>query len=202
MKSALDAHDRDHMMVALPTGYGKTIPMLLLGHLLPAGTNSMTSQNSTFFSRLHHNCCDPDNNYWTATGGRLQKTGHYSSVGCPGHVRYFSGLTWNFPLPQFIYVINQSFPSPPHISSKVYTGLSCPVLLLSTISISQVPREEFDDVLAQRPQLLVCSVEFLQNTAVGLFPFNPIGTQGFFCRSEMQSHHLGLHLEAGDLLFA
>ena len=151
-------------MVALPTGYGKTIPMLLLGHLLPAGTNSMTSQNSTFFSRLHHNCCDPDNNYWTATGGRLQKTGHYSSVGCPGHVRYFSGLTWNFPLPQFIYVINQSFPSPPHISSKVYTGLSCPVLLLSTISISQVPRDEFDDVLAQRPQLLVCSVEFLQNT--------------------------------------
>ena len=154
------------------------------------------------FSRLHHNCCDPDNNYWTATGGRLPKTGHYSIVGCPGHVRYFSGLTWNFPLPQFIYVVNQSFPSPPHISSKVYTGLSCPVLLLSTISISQVPREEFDDVLAQRPQLLVCSVEFLQNTDVGLFPFNPIGTQGFFCRSEMQSHHLGLHLEAGDLLFA
>ena len=109
-----------------------------------------------------------------------KKTGHYSSVGCPGHVRYFSGLTWNFPLPQFIYVVNQSFPSPPHISSKVYTGLSCPVLLLSTISISQVPREEFDDVLAQRPQLLVCSVEFLQNTDVGLFPFNPIGTQGFF----------------------
>ena len=120
------------------------------------------------FSRLHHNCCDPDNNYWTAAGGRLPKTGHYSIVGCPGHVRYFSGLTWNFPLPQFIYVVNQSFPSPPHISSKVYTGLSCPVLLLSTISISQVPREEFDDVLAQRPQLLVCSVEFLQNTDVGL----------------------------------
>ena len=65
------------------------------------------------FSRLHHNCCDPDNNYWTAAGGRLPKTGHYSIVGCPGHVRYFSGLTWNFPLPQFIYVVNQSFPSPP-----------------------------------------------------------------------------------------
>ena len=50
MKPALDAHDKDHIMVALPTGYGKTIPMLLLGHLLPAGTNSMTCQNSTFFS--------------------------------------------------------------------------------------------------------------------------------------------------------
>ena len=49
LKPALDAHDKDHIMVALPTGYGKTIPMLLLGHLLPAGTNSMTCQNSTFF---------------------------------------------------------------------------------------------------------------------------------------------------------
>ena len=67
------------------------------------------------FSRIHHNCCDPDNNYWTAAGGRLPKTGHYSIVGCPGHVRYFSGLTWNFSLAQFVYVILASinhFPLP------------------------------------------------------------------------------------------
>ena len=31
MKCALDADDRHHMMVALPTGYGKTLPMLLPG---------------------------------------------------------------------------------------------------------------------------------------------------------------------------
>ena len=31
-------------MVALPTGYGKTMPMLLLGHLLPAGRNHLELQ--------------------------------------------------------------------------------------------------------------------------------------------------------------
>ena len=33
-------------MVALPTGYGKTLPMLLLGHLLPAGTNLINAEIS------------------------------------------------------------------------------------------------------------------------------------------------------------
>ena len=46
LKCALDADDRHHMMVALPTGYGKTLPMLLLGHLLPAGTNLIYAEIS------------------------------------------------------------------------------------------------------------------------------------------------------------
>ena len=44
LQSALDADDRSHLMVALPTGYGKTMPMLLLGHLLPAGRNHLELQ--------------------------------------------------------------------------------------------------------------------------------------------------------------
>ena len=46
LQSALDADDRSHMMVALPTGYGKTMPMLLLGHLLPAGRNHLELQKN------------------------------------------------------------------------------------------------------------------------------------------------------------
>ena len=34
--------------------------------------------------------------------------------------------------------------------------------------------------MAQRPQLLVCSVEFLQNTDVCLFSFDQIGIQGYY----------------------
>ena len=35
--SALDESDPNHILCALPTGFGKTMPMLLLGHLLPPG---------------------------------------------------------------------------------------------------------------------------------------------------------------------
>ena len=37
LESALDADDPHHILCALPTGFGKTMPMLLLGHLLPPG---------------------------------------------------------------------------------------------------------------------------------------------------------------------
>ena len=35
LQSALDQDDPNHILCALPTGFGKTMPMLLLGHLLP-----------------------------------------------------------------------------------------------------------------------------------------------------------------------
>ena len=65
-------------MVALPTGYGKTMPMLLLGHLLPAGRNHLELQKHciSFFARLDHHSRDPDHNHWTAAGGGLSQTGH------------------------------------------------------------------------------------------------------------------------------
>ena len=34
---ALDKEEEGHMMCALPTGYGKSLPMLLLGLLMPEG---------------------------------------------------------------------------------------------------------------------------------------------------------------------
>ena len=37
MECATSADDPSHIMCALPTGFGKTLPMLLLGHLLPPG---------------------------------------------------------------------------------------------------------------------------------------------------------------------
>ena len=37
LQSALDQDDPNHILCALPTGFGKTMPMLLLGHLLPPG---------------------------------------------------------------------------------------------------------------------------------------------------------------------
>ena len=46
-------------MVALPTGYGKTMPMLLLGHLLPAGRNHLELQKhgiSFFCQQLVADC--------------------------------------------------------------------------------------------------------------------------------------------------
>ena len=79
LQSALDADDRSHMMVALPTGYGKTMPMLLLGHLLPAGRNHLELQKKIvflFFARLDHHSRDPNHNHWTAAGGGLSQTGH------------------------------------------------------------------------------------------------------------------------------
>ena len=38
MESALDQNDPNHILCALPTGFGKSLPMLLLGHLLPPGS--------------------------------------------------------------------------------------------------------------------------------------------------------------------
>ena len=35
LESALDEDDPHHIMCALPTGFGKSMPMLMLGHLLP-----------------------------------------------------------------------------------------------------------------------------------------------------------------------
>ena len=34
---ALDVREEGHLMCALPTGYGKSLPMILLGLLMPEG---------------------------------------------------------------------------------------------------------------------------------------------------------------------
>ena len=59
--SALDETDSSHIMVALPTGYGKSLPVLMLGLLMPKGMfgisllNSLTThQCGMIFSFL---CC-------------------------------------------------------------------------------------------------------------------------------------------------
>jgi len=36
----VDTGDPHHILCALPTGFGKTMPMLLLGHLLPPGAGA------------------------------------------------------------------------------------------------------------------------------------------------------------------
>ena len=34
---ALDVREEEHLMCVLPTGYGKSLPMILLGLLMPEG---------------------------------------------------------------------------------------------------------------------------------------------------------------------
>ena len=43
LESAVDTGDPHHILCALPTGFGKTMPMLLLGHLLPPGAGCKIS---------------------------------------------------------------------------------------------------------------------------------------------------------------
>ena len=43
LESALDEDDPHHIMCALPTGFGKSMPMLMLGHLLPPGAVCLIS---------------------------------------------------------------------------------------------------------------------------------------------------------------
>ena len=98
LQSALDADDRSHLMVALPTGYGKTMPMLLLGHLLPAGRNHLELQKhriSFFLPGSITIVVTPTTTIWTAAGGGLSQTGHWCSVVWRGEVWYFTGLAWN-----------------------------------------------------------------------------------------------------------
>ena len=46
LESALDEDDPHHIMCALPTGFGKSMPMLMLGHLLPPGAVCLISINN------------------------------------------------------------------------------------------------------------------------------------------------------------
>ena len=57
LESAVDSGDPHHILCALPTGFGKTMPMLLLGHLLPPGAGCKISDPFALhnvLSRFHY----------------------------------------------------------------------------------------------------------------------------------------------------
>ena len=57
LESAVDTGDPHHILCALPTGFGKTMPMLLLGHLLPPGAGCKISDPFALhnvLSRVHY----------------------------------------------------------------------------------------------------------------------------------------------------
>ena len=78
LESAVDTGDPHHILCALPTGFGKTMPMLLLGHLLPPGAGCKISDPFALhnvLSRVHYDDRGPPHPNWTAAAGRLQEVG-------------------------------------------------------------------------------------------------------------------------------
>ena len=87
LESAVDTGDPHHILCALPTGFGKTMPMLLLGHLLPPGAGCKISDPFALhnvLSRVHYDDRGPPHPNWTAAAGRLQEVGLVSPCWQPG----------------------------------------------------------------------------------------------------------------------
>ena len=75
--SAFDESDPNHVLCALPTGFGKTMPMLLLGHLLPPGAGSQILKTHSIHRcyRLHNNDPCASHHDRAAAARRLQDSG-------------------------------------------------------------------------------------------------------------------------------
>ena len=73
----MDQNDPNHILCALPTGFGKTLPMLLLGHLLPPGARSEILKPHAIhrWHRLHNNYPGAAHHHRAAAARRLQEIG-------------------------------------------------------------------------------------------------------------------------------
>ena len=88
LQSALDEDDPNHILCALPvpTGFEKTVPMLLLGHLLPQGAGIPILKPHAIHRRyrLHNNDHGAFDHHQAAAPRRLQETGPYCRCWQPG----------------------------------------------------------------------------------------------------------------------
>ena len=86
LMSALNADDPNHILGALPTGFGKTLPMLLLGHLLPKGASSQIVNPDAIQRRhrFHNNDPCAPHHHRAAVTWRLQEIGSYCHCWKPG----------------------------------------------------------------------------------------------------------------------
>lgn len=86
LMSALNIDDPNHILGALPTGFGKTLPMLLLGHLLPKGASSQIVNPDAIQRRhrFHNNDPCAPHHHRAAVTWRLQEIGSYCHCWKPG----------------------------------------------------------------------------------------------------------------------
>ena len=96
--SALDETNSSHIMVALPTGYGKSLPMLLLGLLMPKITGIVQSFQNT------QNC-----SHYNPLPAALV---HWAMSKClPLHffkLNFFVSFTSHFYISPFLYFMSHS----------------------------------------------------------------------------------------------
>ena len=75
-----------HLRIGGVVGFGKTLPMLLLGHLLPQGARSeiLKPQAIHTYHRLHNNDPGAAHHHRAAAAGRLQEIGPNCHCWQPG----------------------------------------------------------------------------------------------------------------------
>ena len=186
--SVLDSEEEGHLMCAFPTGYGKSLPMLLLGLHMPEGrsqnmkpchyfawkltsnSSALTSVMTCFAShyRLHSHHCGAPSHHRSSVGSRMWAAWHP----CHG---------WK--------------------SGK----LEILQLKKVTANLPQISPKHFEASMASRPKLLVCSVEYLADPKVDVdhpicqflnfsqvrnvilnTRFSPAGTRPIVCVDEAQ----------------
>ena len=139
---ALDKEEEGHMMCALPTGYGKSLPMLLLGLLMPEGRTWWFGQKEIWH----------------------ESTNYFLS--------YITGSTVIIVVPlhtiesQLVLECGR-LGIPAMAGSQVNVKSFTFSWGIIWAKLPQIVPKEFDAAMSSRPKLLVCSVEFLADSQVG-----------------------------------
>ena len=145
ISAAVDQDER-HILSCLPTGMGKTLPMLIASQLLPPG-NFLWScayyKLQCVLSRFNDNDCRSSHHHQASAGGRLSEAWLFSSRRRPGTAR----LTWKC--------------TPPPLTSPPRRP---PVSFCFSALVSQHQPEDFERQLLKRPPVLIVSAEFLAST--------------------------------------
>ena len=161
--AVVDKEERHHILSCLPTGMGKTMPMLIASQLLPFG-NFLSSQT-----------CDQHNMFFQGSTTMIiaPLTTIKLQLEADCHKLGFSALVGDQVL----------------LAGNVHP-LHCPPLLWVPVFVSQLQPEDLERELLKRPSVLIVSAEFLASTEVlskclwGVFKTNIKGAR---CSPELWS---------------
>ena len=137
-------------MVALPTGYGKSLPMLLLGLLMPEGGSAVFAPQEPdkfLYHRLHDIYCPTSDNNWSSAPKWVWSSGHPCGCWKPGN---------------YCFVLNLKICC---LYSKIVHNNSL-----------QIAPEDFGAAMARRPKIVIANFEFLAHREVWTLPWSDIST--------------------------
>ena len=161
--AVVDEEERHHILSCLPTGMGKTLPMLIASQLLPLG-NFLSSQT-----------CDQHNMFLQGSTTMIiaPLTTIKLQLEADCHKLGFSALVGDQVLP----------------AGNVH-HLHCSPLLWVPVFVSQLQPEDLERELLKRPSVLIVSAEFLASTEVFskcLWGVSKTNIKGARCSPELWS---------------